>query len=335
MNVLLLMLVIGLAALAGVERFLNYRLEHDVTEAQTIRRKKLKSVLAWIALIAAVIGVMIAVISFQNSETEKRGASEIQSNLLQQVQSLTADNKQLRSDVTGLRKTVGDLMLAMANNPALDLATRSTILQAKRKFEITDTNVGDLAALVSGWSNTLTQAQIEREKRRLKTVEEQKQFLTPRLPLWEYTIRTFQAMLAAYTQPNDPIVSSDCVLPTLDSLCRGFSEATGYGATQFDVCEISLRTNSVWNCRCSIQIPDRMKSDSGGSTGLKIECKGKNGSELLWVHGDHNELVATIVARNAPPITTRYPIEDYEKGVHAALRDFIGAQADEFGPTDR
>ncbi len=60
MNVFLLILIAAVAMLSGVERFLNYHLEHHVTESQDIMRKKLKSTIAWIVTSIGFLSVIVA-----------------------------------------------------------------------------------------------------------------------------------------------------------------------------------------------------------------------------------------------------------------------------------
>ncbi len=322
MNWILLILVVGNALLVVVQNYLNHLLSHDVTEAQTIRHERVKRNLRRVVVISAIVASVAAVISAISNHQKERRAEDSQSNLTGKVQSLTNDNKDLK-------KAVGDLMLAMASKPALDLSTRSEILEAKRKFDIGDTNGQDLDALVAAWSNKLARLQLKHEEDQVKNTEQQKESLTPSLPIWEYTIRKLQTILVGCTKPNGVTVQSDFTsLPSTDTLCEGYGGKPCAGCRDFDVCEISLSTNSAWNCKCSIRIPDRT-GIGGGPARLGIVCNSKNRSDRLWVFIEYGTLITELHTIDCDDCLERNPVSEYTNSVDAALDGLIAAQAGE------
>ncbi len=179
------------------------------------------------------------------------------------------------------------------------------MLAVKRKLDVGDTSVGDLGTLISGWSNKLAQAKIDREADRLKTVDQQLQFLSPAFPIWDYAIRTFEMKLAGYVKPQGRRVTSDYVsLPPKETLCRGWLPETGWSVLSNNVCEITLGTNVDWICNCTIAMAERMSISGGFPPELRLESKSKwkTESELLRIIVHNGNVYASGTGRGAIPI---------------------------------
>lgn len=334
MNLFLLILVILLAVLPGAERLLNHRLEHDVTEAQDVRRRKLKTAIAYIVTIAGILGVIMAVTAFYINATEKRDSKSREEKLSAQVQTLGDENQTLQSEVCRQTKAISDLLGVGANKPGVDVATRSDMLAVKRKLDIGDACIGDWGALISGWSNKVAQVRIDRERERLNAVEQQKLVLVPAIPVWDYAIRTFQRKLAGYVKTQGRTPSSDYVnLPASESLCRGWRHGPVGDTIRPDVCEITMGTNSAWSCKCFLTIPGIMgffpAQNPQYAPHLDLECHGKSGTVVLSVSVYNNGVTTVITGSDGVAISESRPLAESQKVVDGALDDFIGSQGAE------
>src|SRR5580704_3117312 len=153
MNALLLILIIVLAILQGVERFLNQQLAHHITDAQVIKKEKLKRSLGRIMIIMIVITVCVAIITYHNSVLTRNGQSKLlgdvndlivtNSSLKSEISDLIVTNSSLKSDICEQTKAISDLLLFDANKPDVDVATRAEMLRAKKQLDVGIVCIGD------------------------------------------------------------------------------------------------------------------------------------------------------------------------------------------------
>jgi hypothetical protein len=331
-----------LAFLVVAQIVLDYLVKFVVRDGRTLIHKISRRTLACVTLAVLLFGLFKEEQKDRKAQAKDREAAEYatnlvvevgrvhseDSNLLMQVQSLTATNGEMRSQICDLTKAIGDLLLANASKPEIDLGTRSEMLAIKKKLDVGDVCTSDLAALVSVWSNKLAQAKIDREREHLKTIEQQKQLLAPSLDVWDYAIRRFQAKLAGYLGSSHRKVVSDYAgVPALESLCPGSTGDNRWPGIDTNVCEITIGTGSNWTCNCWIERDTCSGWCDSNPTRLKLESRWSGGSETLTVTVQNGVVSYSVPARDGGTGDSR-ALSEYQKTIEAATDDFLAAQAD-------
>jgi len=323
LDVLIFICAVAVAISSGILHFLNYRLEHDVTEAQTGRRKRLQAGIVRTVIVTGIATVILAVSSFgerlierKARENEKWEALATQSNLLENVKALREENKKQK-------EVIGQLGYSLGKNQSIDPDTRSSILETTRKYTVGELSAGDLDALVSGFSNRLVQAEIDIEREHLKTVEIQKRFIAPSYDVWDHAIRAFQSKLSSILEPKGIRVESTYAkLPDKDALCN---KNNCDKRRSIDVpAVITITSNSEWKCTCCITITENMNAQAPAA--LEIICK-SNGSDKRLQISAWNSTVAYAIRGTRPEIEVRRSYSDWKTVIDGAVNDFIGAIA--------
>jgi hypothetical protein len=324
--------------------FLDYLVKYIFKDQRTAEHRKFRVVLACVTTFAFLVAWGSGIYKDREALEKDRRTKKYETNLLQdidqlhkdgsnlstQVQSLTASNGELRAQICDLTRAMSDLVLANVSKPELDIGTRSEMLAVKKKLDLGDVCISDLGALVAGWSNRVAQIRIDREKGRKQSVEEQRKLLSPVMPVWDYTIRTFQTKLATHLKQLGSRATSDYSgLPSIESLSQGWLPETPWSPDiSTNVCAIELGTNPNWRCTGWIQRNPRMGQNGGMGPHLHLNCKGTNWTEELVVQYEKGKISTGISGGDVPSFGDSFPIEDYQKKIDSLLDDFIGAQAD-------
>lgn len=293
--------------------FYQYRLQYISPKSEVNRYKKTSQIMYRILFFAGLLGLAaIPLDDWDRSKKEK----------IEEAYRISQDAK-----LTNLNEEYGKILMNLATNPTPNPALLSALAQAKERFKVIDTDDPDLKMWASELKNKRDLQLLRRQQERLKAVDEEKIFIAPSLPIWNYTMKTFVTMLDTLAKRTGANLSSGFTsLPSIDILCPGPTDQKGpFDDLSFHVADISIRTNLAWNCRI-IRKNNMLQFCSGQKPTLIIERRSTNGIETVQVYASG----ASLFLPGDLPIGEQFSASDYKTNINAVLRGLIAAAEKEF-----
>jgi hypothetical protein len=162
-------------------------------------------------------------------------------------------------------------------------------------------------------------------------MEIEKEMVHSATPIWRYAVQAFPEMMAKYCGPKGEKVSSSCLrLPNDEILCQG---KVGSWESFYEVCEVSVGTNPVWKCKCSVRMAD--STGPGNPPQLVFDCSSKSGSVRLMIYLYNGQLYTWLKVGEVFQDTQQYPVSDDKKGVDVGLEALVAVYAQESIPRSK
>jgi hypothetical protein len=301
--------------LTVIQIWWDYLLKYFFKDARTNEHKSLRKRFLVLTLSLFVLNQFIGIV---NSHQKDQQAKSDKQELTRQIGLLTNQLSIINSSQVNLKRSIDSL----SANPSIDPTARAAMIESKKQYEVIDSQVVDVNAWMSELADKRTLSKIQREQAQQKTQEEEKPIIEQCSPIFDYTIRKLQSIIAQLAKTNGVEITSTYVeIPsTLQSNIT-------------KVAEVSAGTNSVWNFSASIT--HFTPASPFSPPQLRIMFS-QNHFNLFVSPTLYTKEVNTMIrVPNEDPILGKGSLEDYKSIIDEALRNLIAAQEEQLTRTNQ
>ena len=298
----------------------DYKLQYISPARQQRQHKKISKFRYFVVFLAGILGIGASLIG--EWQTGKENRANVQYRQEQEARELGFSNQvvQLQAQLKDVETKYDRILTILATNSAPNPALLSALAQAREQFRIIDAGILDLES----WKSDLTQQldTIRNLQERSAIIEEEKIFIAPSIPMWDYAVKSFIAKLSGIAQQAGLSFSTDFTsLPSLDELCT-LPIDKPYGTICFHVATISVGQDLSWTCTIGRQ-NDMLGIQAREFPKLLFDHSSADGAHYMELSLKQTDLFLP----KQPQITEPMPATNYEPVVDRFLRLYIAAEA--------
>jgi hypothetical protein len=312
--------------------------------SKTKAHKKITRGKYLILFCAAVLGLAAQIYDglerskIERQEQEYRSQQKSREEAFREERRISEDTfKQKVDKISALQesqiKEYDKILMALATNSTPNPVLLTSLANAKENSQRIDEGVMDINAWMSELGNKRDLIILRNEQARLKGIEDDKVYLSPYLPFWDYTAQRLLNMLDEIArQKNVKLVSDYGGLPSLDTLLNISMNNEDYVWKDFKLAKVTLGTNDAWTCQFKVSRASNMRQagiNPDWRPRFIVECTSTNSHPTLILWRTRSMLLLP----GSPLIIEDISGPDFKKGVDTALRNLIANEAEVLGLT--